>query len=298
MKKKVLVASIVILCSYWLVLRIGVPFVISNKIDVIRESGYVVDYTETSVGSSPVSLAWKLSGLSIQSKDRQGDAYYLQLPDIRLDLSLLAPFNLTISSEGTFNSKQTTGGKTVHYTGIVKQFQADTSVSLNGGFDRMKSRMELSNIDLPDTVSSPLGSRVESLNVDAVIEGELMIGHLPDSLQHWVEDDGNIEIEKLTITYGPVRIVANGHIGLDQNIQPAFELQTESTGLYQAANLAVKNGYYTSRNRTEAHNFLDTLSLKGKPETGRVFELALTLHEQLLFAGEMRLAKLEKIDWQ
>jgi len=74
-------------------------------------------------------------------------------------------------------------------------------------------------------------------------------------------------------------------------------MKTETTGLYQAADLAVEHGYYSSLNRTEAHNVLDTLALNGDEQKGPVLELEINMHDQTILAGEMRVMKIDKIEW-
>ncbi|MBV1919313.1 MAG: hypothetical protein KUG73_01420, partial [Pseudomonadales bacterium] len=90
---------------------------------------------------------------------------------------------------------------------------------------------------------------------------------------------------------------AKGSVSLDKNLQPVFSIKTKTTGLYQVADLAEKHGYYTSLVRAKAHNVLDALSLKGSEQTGPVFKLEISLHDQHLLAKEMWLTTIDKIEW-
>ena len=297
MKKKALLASILLLCGYWLVLKTSVPLIIANKMDAIGELGYDVEYRLSTVGGFPFVTDWELSGLRITSNDSPTALMRFQLPDIQLHLSPINPARIRFSTEGVFSIEQISDETSLVSTGAIDRLEGRTLLLLSGGFDDVNVALALSNLVLPETHGLPLGNVIQSLIMTARSVGTLNIAGFPESLQSWVDDSGSIQIDGLNLVYGPIQVRAQGRMALDRSLQPLFAMEIATTGLYQAADLAVNNGVYSSLNRTEAHNFLDTLTLESARDASRILELSVKVEDQYIVAGEMRLAKLARVEW-
>jgi hypothetical protein len=294
MRKLIFLVLVLSLCGYWYALKIGVPVFILNQVNKVEEQGYDIQYTESYIGGSPLLMAWKLSEPSIQAKDNK---WHLQSPDILVELNPFDPFAVKISSGGDFEFLQGAGEGSALYSGTIQQLQVEANVTLTGGIDGVDAALEIMNIRIPGELQPPLGTRIEKLALEAEVKGELTNSGAQDTLQQWLEDNGRIELQNVVLIYGPVEVSAEGNIALDKELQPVFSMKTETTGLYQAADLAVEHGYYSSLNRTEAHNVLDTLALNGDEQKGPLLELEISLRDQTVLAGEMRVMKIDKIEW-
>jgi Uncharacterized protein conserved in bacteria (DUF2125) len=285
------------LCGYWYALKIGVPVFISNQVNKVEEQGYDIQYTEFYIGKSPLLMAWMFSEPSIQTKDNKESPWRIKSPEILLELNPFNPFAVNISSVGDFEFFQGAGEESAYYSGTIQQLQMKANVTLTGGIDGVDAALEIMNIKVPRELKSPLGTTIEKLALEVEVDGELNYGRLQDTLKNWFEDDGRIDVQYMALIYGPVKVSAAGNIALDKELQPVVSMKTETTGLYQAADLAVEHGYYSSLNRTEAHNVLDTLALNGDEQSGPILELEVNMHDQIVLAGEMRLMKMDKIEW-
>lgn len=299
MKKPILLVLILALSvfGYWNLLKVRVPALISSQLDNIKEQGYDIQYTESYIGESPLLMAWKLSDITIQAKDNKETSLSISTPDVLVKLNPLYPFSVNILSGGAFEFQQRTAEGSSHYSGTVKLLQIEADVNAAGDIEGADSALALTDIKVPGTLNSPLGRMIEKLTVEAEVKGGLIPGSLHDVVKSWAEDDGRLEIKTMALSYGPVEMLASGNIHMDKNLQPVVAMKTETTGLYQAADLAVEHGYYSSLNRTEAHNVLDTLALHGDEQRGPILELEISVHDQKVLAGEMRFMTMDKIEW-
>lgn len=79
---------------------------------------------------------------------------------------------------------------------------------------------EVFGLILPNRQSPPLGRTIGRLALRGRVLGRIEAGSLPATLSAWQQDGGTIEIDHLTLGWGPLVVRSGGTVALDSSLQP------------------------------------------------------------------------------
>lgn len=158
--------------------------------------------------------------------------------------------------------------------------------------------VSLQGLGGPWLAASPLGGDVQNLVLDARLMGSFDAGPLVQSLENWRDAGGTIEIGKLNLQHGPLKIGADGTLALDGQLQPIGALTARMEGFFQVIDALKRLGAVTYRDAVTAKMVLGVLSKKSRSGGPAHLNLALSAQGNRLYAGPIGLMKIPKIDWQ
>ncbi|NQU57326.1 MAG: DUF2125 domain-containing protein [Rhodospirillales bacterium] len=150
----------------------------------------------------------------------------------------------------------------------------------------------------PWLTASPLGGNVENLTLKAHLMGSFDAQPLVESLENWRDSGGTIEISKLHLQHGPLKISADGTLAFDGTLQPIGALTARIEGFFEVIDALQRLGAVKPRDAVTAKMVLGILSRK--PDNGGPahLNLALTAQGNKLYAGPIGLMEIPEIDWQ
>ncbi|MBF0561997.1 MAG: DUF2125 domain-containing protein [Alphaproteobacteria bacterium] len=149
-------------------------------------------------------------------------------------------------------------------------------------------------IDLPPALGLPFGPRIETIALDADVNGTLADGELLPSLENWRENGGTVELHTLTLQWPPLQLSANGTLALDDQLQPMGAFSTNLQGFSDALDALSRDGIVRPRDSSMAKAMLGTLA---KAPAGGGVRVPLTLQNRALFAGPVKLLQLPDVRW-
>ena len=152
------------------------------------------------------------------------------------------------------------------------------------------------DLTLPWFEGSPLGDKL-GLNFNARLIGNIKNGQLIKSLESWRDHGGTIELEKLKIEHGPLKIHTEGTLALDGKLQPIGALTAQLKGFYETIDALKKLGVVKARNAITAKMFMGVLSRTPTGGGPPVLNLAITAQNQNLYVGPVRLLQLPEVNW-
>ena len=155
----------------------------------------------------------------------------------------------------------------------------------------------LRGLQLPAGLGLPLGGDVRILNFQAKVLGGLEFPATVDALGHWRDGGGIVEVERLETQYGPLYVRANGTLALDQAMQPMGAMTAKVRGFFQTVKALRNAGHIRSRDAAMARGILGAQARKPKGGGAATISLPLSIQEQKLYAGPVRLMDMPKIKW-
>jgi len=154
------------------------------------------------------------------------------------------------------------------------------------------------DLSLPWFKASPLGTLVERLTVKARLIGHIEAGLLVQSLEDWRDKGGIIELKKLSLRHGPLKINTDGTLALDGKLQPIGALTAHLEGFFETIDALQKLGVVKARDAITAKMVVGVLSRTPAGGGPAVLNLALTAQDRHLYAGPVRLMELPEIIWR
>jgi hypothetical protein len=153
-------------------------------------------------------------------------------------------------------------------------------------------------LSLPWLKASPLGTTVESLSLKARLIGNVKAGELVQSLEDWRDKGGTVELKKLRLRHGPLKINTDGTLALDGKLQPIGSLMAHLEGFFETIDALKNLGLVKARDAITAKMIMGVLSRTPKGGGPAVLNLAVTAQDRYLYVGPVRLLKLPEINWR
>lgn len=150
----------------------------------------------------------------------------------------------------------------------------------------------IEHLAVTEGLDSPLGRDVEHLDLSAELAGPLDLSAPPRvALESFRDAGGTLTIKQLNLSWGPMRMRAEGVLTLDAELRPRGQLTAHVQGLADAIRRFEAAGALP-RNQATGLKIAGALLTRpngdGKPET----ELPLSFEGGTVFLGPVALAKL------
>jgi hypothetical protein len=161
------------------------------------------------------------------------------------------------------------------------------------------ANLQLVGLSLPqDQVPSGLDSRVDRVELAAMLRGLIPPGAPDDALRAWRDSGGTLEVEKLLAEWGPLRLSGDGTFALDEALQPMGSMSAAIQGLEPAAEQLAAAGII-SENDAELVTIAGTaLARPAADGDGKEIRMPLRLQNQTLSLGPLELMRLPTVQWQ
>lgn len=156
-------------------------------------------------------------------------------------------------------------------------------------------------IELPQgfSIVEPVDSKLWS--ADRVYIDTIIPESLPDSMTHedlavWRDADQSITLNDIEIEKETLKAQGHGTVFLDDALQPAGNFSAHATGYMDFLQWLKQNHYIQTKEALLSSAVLSGLSKKD--EDGNIYmDVDLTLQNQTLFVGPLRLAYLPSVRW-
>ncbi len=330
-----LVVLVAAYCLYWFVLTRIVAADIANWRDQQRAQGYAVTFAEQpAIDGFPFSVRAHLGTPDITGPGGlwrwQGPETELRLaPWAPLDLVFIAPGHHHVSLAGNaprdiaLDAGALTFGLDLSYAGQATDVSLDvdkvTAVDSVAGTTAVvsvkaqghlpwpdKPGPEVSSLDftvdaggvtLPQTVRAALGQRLDRIHLVAQWMGALPQTLPREALATWRDGGGVIQLHDGEIDWGPISASGNGTIALDENMQPLVAGIVKVAGLPETLDMLVAAGMIPQGQANLAKMMFGAMAATpaggGRPQVS----LPLTIQDDFVYMGPIKLAPLQPIDW-
>ena len=149
---------------------------------------------------------------------------------------------------------------------------------------------------LPLFKDSPLSKKIQ-LTLKARTIGNIASGHLVKSLENWRDNGGTVELEKLKIGHGPLKIHTEGTLALDNKMQPIGALTAHLEGIHETIDALKKLGIVEASKAITAKLLVGVLSRPTVVGGPPVLNLAITAQNRNLYVGPVQLLQLPEVIW-
>ncbi|MCP5366468.1 MAG: DUF2125 domain-containing protein [Hyphomicrobiales bacterium] len=152
-------------------------------------------------------------------------------------------------------------------------------------------------LSVSDGLDLPLGAKLSAVALSADLRGP--IPRPPDaaSLAAWRDAGGTLEVVNLDLDYGPLSLLGEGTLAVDEALQPVGAMTAKIQGFFEAVDALRARGLIRSRAASTAKILLGVMAKKS-PEGGpSTLSLPLTLQERKLYVGPVPLVVLPPLRW-
>ncbi len=245
----------------WNVTEVAISLPGEQRLTLVQAGQPPLDVTARGGGSG--QAVWTLAGverLRLSFTDLTAQAADVPLPIASLDLNATQP--------GEPPSERTGTGLTV-------------GVTANG-------------LTLPDSAPPALGREVRRAEFSARVLGRPPRPE-PVSLSAWSRDGGTVEVDRLSLDWGPLAVAITGTLGLDGDLQPQAALTADIRG--GAAALTAMKPMMRPNDAAMARTVLAMLSRPTGPGGESVLSAPVTVQNRTLFLGPLKVAALPRMVW-
>lgn len=144
--------------------------------------------------------------------------------------------------------------------------------------------------------AAPLEGGVINFRVVSHLTGAVKNSSDPAFLANWRDSGGTLEISRLTIGHGPLRLQGSGTFALDELLQPLGAFTARIEGYMETVDALRNTRLLEASTAIAAKLFLTVLAKSPKGQTPYV-EVPVTLQDRELSLGSLSLFKLPIIDW-
>lgn len=149
-------------------------------------------------------------------------------------------------------------------------------------------------VTLPDGVLPGLGRAVQTANLSVRLIGDPPRAD-PASLSVWSRNGGIVELERLSVDWGPAALAMTGTLALDHDLQPQAAFSAELRGA--DAVLDAVRGTMKPREFAVARGMIGMLSRPAEPDGSMVLSAPLTVQDRGLFVGPLKVASVPLVRW-
>jgi hypothetical protein len=321
--------------GYWFILAHVMRQDIASWTATQREAGFTVSIGEPEIGGFPFALRARMAAPTVTAP---GGLWHWQGPDLDLSIRPWAPFNWQFSTPGRhridiagdnprwdqLDAEGFVFGLAIGFDGLVHRATLDLTGAVlldsrlgksgigSAGLDARlpwpapgdptKSALDLdldaAGIDIPDSQTSPLGQRVDSVHAVIQVMAAPPLGGSPrQALVAWQNAGGVVQLRQGELAWGPLWMSGDSTITLDKNLQPIAAGTLRVSGLNETLDAFVAAGML-QEGPAKLARFMFAALAKTPPEGGKPqVQLPLTLQDGFLYMGPVRLAPVPPIDW-
>jgi hypothetical protein len=157
----------------------------------------------------------------------------------------------------------------------------------------LSATLTVTDMQLPGAPPAGLGSIVHRLAVALRVQGRPPQIQ-PDSLAAWSRDGGTVEVDRAALDWGPLKLVVNGTLALDNDLQPTAAMTAEVRGAAQVL-VALQDQLKPN----EMNIARSVVGMLARPdEDGQpVIKTPLTIQYRGVFVGPLKVAPVPMIRW-
>lgn len=160
----------------------------------------------------------------------------------------------------------------------------------------LEVRLRMGDFGVPARLNLPLGPDWERLEISAGLVGEISDGSAEDALGRWRDDGGVIQVQRLSLAYGPLSMTAEGTIALDGALQPVGSLTARMEGFFETVDALRTRGLIKVGDAITAKMVLGVMTRRSA--SGRAsLTLPLSVQDRRLFVGPLPLAEIPEVIW-
>lgn len=161
----------------------------------------------------------------------------------------------------------------------------------------IKAALSFEGVDLPEDMGEGLGSRIETLSLDASWVGPMPADTKRDAVMAWRDAGGTIELNSLNLRWGPLGLSTQGTLALDKELRPMGALTADIVGYGDVIDALILSDVIPLGDAFMAKVAFNVMAEKpadGGPPVLR--KVPLTAQNGDLFVGPVQFAKLPPLD--
>ncbi|UEM01433.1 DUF2125 domain-containing protein [Skermanella rosea] len=322
--------------AWWFYLAGRVRDGITDWIAQQRAEAALIEYGDLEISGFPLSLTASAADVSIQRADGlrwRGPAVIASArPWYPLDIGVNLPGShqaglVQAGGEPALGIDAPAGAKgnvRLDLSGAIRRMTVDlgrSTVTLPDGQQASLGRAEvtaalpetppadhtatalsidarLSGVRPPPSVKAPLKGDIETVAVTARIKGALPDRLGRPAIAAWSESGGTIDIDSLTLNWGPLRIAGQGTLAFDRDLQPIGAISAAVEGVNPTMDSLATAGIVRPGDAAMAKMALTLLSRRTTADNQPIVEASLTAQDGWLYFGPIRLLRIPRVAWE
>jgi hypothetical protein len=158
-------------------------------------------------------------------------------------------------------------------------------------------KLRIRDMELPITLKSPLGRDVRHMDAKGHFTGGLQLSKWPGFLAIWRDGGGALDFKSLDLDYPPLRVKGDGTVALDSKMQPIGAFSLKVGGMFETVDVLYDQGLIPLGTLFATKFALNILNKKPVDGNNSYLNIALTLQDQTLYVGNVKVLKIAPIQW-
>jgi len=317
------VVVVAVYAGYWNYIAAQVRAGIEQWADKRRADGFEVSYGALSIGGFPFRLVAEMAAPKVaHSWSWQGPTLVISARPWRLGrFKVKAPGLHQLSLKGVAGSEDYFIDAATLHAKLRFRLGAPVKIrlSVRDLVVRNAADQDVAGMDVAEVLIDPSGNALQ-VEVDGLLAPRELIpglgrktrhlgieaqatGAFPDiarriavngeTMARWRDSGGTIEVRRLTLNHGPLKVSGDGTLALDQAMQPIGSFTLKAQGHMEALDRFRDAGLITANDHGLVRLALTALT---KGPSG--LKVPLTLQDRRVYVGPVPLTKLPLVSWR
>ena len=158
--------------------------------------------------------------------------------------------------------------------------------------------MTVDSVGLPPGGAWPLGPRIDRIAVDASLGGPLPRGpHLLERAEAWRDGGGVLEVRRLDLHWGALRLAGSATVALDGQLQPMGAATARVVGHAETLDALVSARLLAARGAQAAKAVLALMAQPAADGGAPMVEVPFSLQNRTLALGRIPLVRVPELVW-
>lgn len=158
--------------------------------------------------------------------------------------------------------------------------------------------LNIEGVALPVSIRWPLGGTIAAIAADGAVAGPIPKLQAPEPWANaWRDGGGSVQLQRLAIDWGPLRLTGSATLALDEQLQPMGAGTSHVAGYEATLDALAAGGTLSHSAATAAKAVLSLLADAPADGAGADVDVPLTLQYRTLSMRQVPLVRLPEIDW-
>ncbi len=212
-----------------------------------------------------------------------------RVTDVALDMTSVRVEGLLAGGPASF--------RRLRAQSLLSTMAQDNGAAAGVESEVINAALNLEDVELPEDVSEGLGPSIEHLTLDASLVGPMPGEAKRDAIMAWRDAGGTVELNSLSLRWGPLGLSTQGTLALDKELRPMGALTADIVGYGDVIDALILSDVIPLGDAFMAKVAFNVMAEKpadgGPPVLRRV---PLTAQGGDLFVGPVAFAKLPPLD--
>lgn len=172
-----------------------------------------------------------------------------------------------------------------------REMDVDLDLTPKDASNAASLKIRLAHLGYPALKDHPLGENLESIDLESTLTGDIHGDTLSHKARNWYEEDGVLDVNNISLGWGPISFSGNGSIVLDESLQPLAAFSLRILNLNEGIDAMVE-----AKKMEKRMSYL-LKAAAGLLKDSEAHKVSLSVQNKTLYIASIPIMKIPEIQW-